>query len=591
MSYLSLARKYRPREFDEIVGQAHIATTLKNAITMDMAAHAYLFAGARGVGKTSTARILAKSLNCEKGPTPKPCHKCASCVEITRGVSMDVIEIDGASNRGIDEIRNLKENIKFASIHGKFRIYIIDEIHMLTPEAFNALLKTLEEPPLHVKFIFATTQPHKMPPTIISRCQRFDFRKISTKDTVKKLKEIKAKEKLDVADEAMFLMARAADGSLRDAEVILDQLLSFTKGKIGSGDVVKVLGLMEQGVLFELADCVLNNEKDKILKTIDALVNGGKDPVFVASCLIEHFRNIMAVKIAKDKGKAFVAVSEEDYHKLREQGLGLTLDDILYITYSLSAAIDFMKKTPLSRVPLEITLIKLSEKKRLASIKEILDRLSGIEEALKNKTFEAPVASPVIASATLVRRSPGEGGKSAEAISNVDSRQASPRNLGPSNDKVTSTAVPKEEIAVEKDILLFQKVKDSWVKILNFVKSRKMSVGTFLAEGALLKVNNNTLAVGFGKHNLLHRESLEVSANKKFVEEAIKNITGEDMRLIFESVEAQIDSEPDLADAPENEIEDDIPPRANKIEPIVESAVDIFDAKIVDIRKGSGKGK
>jgi len=558
MPYLALARKYRPREFDEIVGQAHIATTLKNAVTMGMAAHAYLFAGARGVGKTSTARILAKSLNCEKGPTPKPCGKCASCAEITRGISMDVIEIDGASNRGIDEIRNLKENIKFTSVRGKFRIYIIDEVHMLTPEAFNALLKTLEEPPLHVKFIFATTQPHKIPSTIISRCQRFDFRKISTEDIVKKLKSIKAKEKLEVEDDAMLLMARSADGSLRDAEVILDQLLSFTKGKIAAGDVVKVLGLMEQGALFELADGLLNDEKEKILKIIDALINGGKDPVFIASCVIEHFRNIMAVKIAKDEARAFVAVSEEDHHKLMGQGEKLTLDDILYITYSLSAAIDYMKKTPLSRVPLEIALIKLTGKNRLAPIKEIMDRLSGVEAALKGSALETPVI-------TGPPEAPAE--------------------------KIAEPAVPKKEVAAEKDILLFQKLKDSWSKILNFVKSRKMSVGTFLAEGALIKVNDNTLAVGFGKHNSLHKEALEISANKNFVEEAIKNVTGEKMQLIFESVEAEIENEPAPPADEENEIDDIAPPRSNKIEPIVESAVDIFDAKIVDIRKGSGKGK
>ena len=272
MSYLPFARKYRPQGFDEIIGQGHVATTLKNAIGMDKVAHAYLFTGPRGVGKTSTARILARSLNCEKGPRPEPCNKCASCQEISRGVSMDVIEIDGASNRGIDEIRNLRENVKFASVRGKFRIYIIDEVHMLTQEAFNALLKTLEEPPLHVKFIFATTRPYKVLPTIISRCQRFDFRKIPTRDIAKKLEEIRKKEKLDVNDEAIFLIARQADGSMRDAEIILDQLLSFTKGKVAADDVTKVLGLLEQDVLFDLADSIINNKKEKVLNIIDGLV-------------------------------------------------------------------------------------------------------------------------------------------------------------------------------------------------------------------------------------------------------------------------------------------------------------------------------
>ena len=208
MSYIVFARKYRPQAFDEVVGQSHITTTLKNAIAQNRVAHAYIFAGPRGVGKTTTARILAKALNCEKGPTDNPCNKCPSCNEITQGISLDILEIDGASNRGIDEIRNLRENVKFSPSKGRFKVYIIDEVHMLTSEAFNALLKTLEEPPPHAKFIFATTQAHKVPPTILSRCQRFDFRRISIKDIVESLKVIAKKEGIKVDDEVLILIAK-----------------------------------------------------------------------------------------------------------------------------------------------------------------------------------------------------------------------------------------------------------------------------------------------------------------------------------------------------------------------------------------------
>ena len=217
MSYIVFARKWRPQNFDEIIGQEHIATTLKNAIELNRVAHAYLFSGPRGTGKTSTARILAKALNCASGPTPTPCNNCTPCKEITSGISLDCIEIDGASNRGIDEVRALRENVKFAPSGGKFKIYIIDEVHMLTSEAFNALLKTLEEPPAHIKFIFATTRPYKLLPTILSRCQRFDFKRIPLELITSKLKKITAEEKINATEEALFYIAKAAGGSMRDA--------------------------------------------------------------------------------------------------------------------------------------------------------------------------------------------------------------------------------------------------------------------------------------------------------------------------------------------------------------------------------------
>lgn len=559
MSYLSFARKYRPQTFDEIIGQGHIATTLKNAIAMDRVAHAYLFTGPRGVGKTSTARILAKSLNCEKGPTEKPCGTCGPCKEISQGTGMDVIEIDGASNRGIDEIRNLRENVKFAPGRGKFRIYIIDEIHMLTQEAFNALLKTLEEPPLHVKFIFATTRPYKVLPTIISRCQRFDFRKIPTEDIVKKLEFIREREKLDVNDEAILLTAKSSDGSMRDAEVILDQLLSFTKGKVKRDDVAKVLGLMEQDILFDLADCVINNEKEKVLSIINDLVNSGKDPIFITTSIITHFRNLMAAKVAeKDGVKSYTALSEENCRRLEEQSRKLSLDEILYVTYTLSAAMDLIRKTSLGRIPLEISLVKLTERKRLASIKEILERLSAIEKRLPAYSREESMLSPEIT------EPPAE----------------------PAPMSKPKPAIAKEEVSVEKDILLFQKIKESWQGILNFIRSKKISVATYLSEGELLKVKDNVLAVGFNKDNSLHKEELEKDTNKKFIEEAIRSVLGEDVFLTVETAETEEPSE--RAEPQKSEAEGSTPARKG-LEPIVESALDKFGGKIINITKENKK--
>src|SRR3990167_8876021 len=262
MSYLVIARKYRPQSFDEIVGQEHVTQTLKSAIAQGKVAHAYLFSGPRGVGKTSAARILAKSLNCEKGISADPCQKCTNCVEITQGSSLDVLEIDGASNRGIDEVRALRENVKFSPVHGRFKIYIIDEVHSLTHDAFNALLKTLEEPPAHVKFIFATTHPQKVPSTILSRCQSLEFRRISNIQIIQQLKKIVLSEKLNVAEDVFLAIAKASDGSLRDAESMLDELVSFTSasGNIHLKDVNSVLGVVEQEYLFEITDRIIKKD-------------------------------------------------------------------------------------------------------------------------------------------------------------------------------------------------------------------------------------------------------------------------------------------------------------------------------------------
>jgi DNA polymerase-3 subunit gamma/tau len=257
MPYTVFALKWRPKNFDEIIGQDHIVATLKNAIQKNRLAHAYLFAGPRGVGKTSTARILAKALNCKSGPAVNPCLECPSCIEISAGRSLDVIEIDGASNRGIDEIRVLRENVKFSPASGRFKVYIIDEVHMLTTEAFNALLKTLEEPPEFVKFIFATTQPHKVISTILSRCQRFDFRRIPAMEISAQLERIACAERIEVDKEVLFTVAKASDGSLRDAESILDQLISFSREKISLKEVVSVLGLVEQDALFAITEKII----------------------------------------------------------------------------------------------------------------------------------------------------------------------------------------------------------------------------------------------------------------------------------------------------------------------------------------------
>src|SRR3990167_2713251 len=384
MSYIVFARKWRPKDFNSVLGQEHVTTTLRNAIAQNRVAHAYIFSGPRGVGKTTTARIFAMALNCKDGPTKEPCGACDSCREISNGTNLDVIEIDGASNRGIDEVRALRENIKFAPTRGKFKVYIIDEVHMLTEEAFNALLKTLEEPPAHAIFIFATTRPYKVPSTILSRCQRFDFKRLTVNEIAGKLKEIIKSEKLDIEEEAIYTIARAAEGSMRDAESMLDQLVSFCGKKIDLESAASILGMIGQGVLFDFTDKVITKDTSGILKVVDRTISGGKDiPQFLNS-LIGHFRNLLIAKVGEDP-QSLIDLPKESVERISAQAKSFTSESLLYILSVLANTQDAVRRAISQRIPLELAAIRLTRREDLSSLSSILSRLSEIEKRLEAK--------------------------------------------------------------------------------------------------------------------------------------------------------------------------------------------------------------
>jgi DNA polymerase-3 subunit gamma/tau len=297
MSYLVLARKWRPQSFDEIVGQEHISQTLMNAIRSNRVAHAFLFTGVRGVGKTTAARVLAKALNCVQGPTPTPCNSCVNCREITAGSAVDVLEIDGASNTGVDDVREIIENVRYQPAKSRFKIYIIDEVHMLSTSAFNALLKTLEEPPPHVKFIFATTDPHKVPHTIHSRCQRYDFKRIPFRLIADRLMHIARSDGVEVSDRALFLIAREGEGSMRDAQSLFDQVIAFAGKTVRDEDVVAALGLADRKMLYAVADAIVDRNPVRALELLNELHLYGQDMRRFARELLEHFRNLSVTRI------------------------------------------------------------------------------------------------------------------------------------------------------------------------------------------------------------------------------------------------------------------------------------------------------
>ena len=383
MEYLVLARKFRPQTFDDVAGQESVVRTLSNAIGQGRIGHAFLFSGPRGVGKTSVARILAKSLNCETGPTATPCNKCANCKEITEGNSMDVREIDGASNRGIDEIRELRESVKFAPAASQYKIYIIDEVHMLTREAFNALLKTLEEPPGHVIFIFATTENHKVPATILSRCQCYDFRRISLGEIAANLGRLAAAEGIIISPTALSWIAEAGDGSMRDAQSIFDQVISYAGLKISDDDVEDILGLADRKYLYRLSEAVVAHHAGSCLVILAEAYLAGIDMKHFYSMLLKHFRNLLLVKIAADNSSSF-DIAPEQVEKLSNQTQNVSRETLQrYLDILLNEA-DSLRRSQEVRMKIETILVRMAYLEPVLPVGEIMATLESLEQKLQN---------------------------------------------------------------------------------------------------------------------------------------------------------------------------------------------------------------
>ena len=397
MSYLVLARKWRPQSFDDIAGQEHITRTLRNAIRSNRIAHAYLFTGVRGVGKTSAARILAKALNCVKGPTPNPCNQCSFCAEITNGNCIDVLEIDGASNRGIDEIRQIIENVRYQPAQCRFKIYVIDEVHQVTKDAFNALLKTLEEPPPSVKFILATTEPHRLPETILSRCQRYDFRRITLREIVRRLEEISSAEGLNISEGALVLLAREADGSMRDAQSLLEQVLACVQpgsekrneSVVDERVLEEILGLAERQVLYDLSNAVIQGNARQCIELIAKVVVEGRDLGRLSRDLVEHFRNLLVVRLAKADAKEAEAVAgqlldlpDQEIEDLRTQVADISTETLLDYFDFMAVGDEEVNRSANPRFPLETVLVRLATLPKTLPVSQLLERLEKLEKRL-----------------------------------------------------------------------------------------------------------------------------------------------------------------------------------------------------------------
>ncbi len=383
MTYLIYARKYRPKTFEEMIGQKPVVQTLQNAIKNDRVAQAYIFSGMRGVGKTTAARILAKALNCQQGPTPTPCNKCEFCKAINEDRSVDVLEIDGASNRGIDEVRSLREGVKYRPLHSRYKVIIIDEVHMLTVPAFNALLKTLEEPPPHTVFIFATTEFHKVPATIISRCQHFEFKKISQKEIINHLLDITQKEKITISSYGLNLIAEAADGSLRDAQSLLDKAVAFSGEAINDEDLKEILGTINRDILFAFSRKILEEKAEEIFPLVEKVIESGYDLRFFYKELIQHFRNLLLVKSIKNP-QDLLPLNEEDMNNLKEEAKKASEEEWLRYLVALQQGEQGLKFSSHPRIYLEVFMVKLSHFKKITPLKEIMQELEDIKKEIKS---------------------------------------------------------------------------------------------------------------------------------------------------------------------------------------------------------------
>ena len=540
MAYQSLYRKWRPQVFEDIIGQKHITQTLINAISLNRISHAYLFSGPRGVGKTTTARILAKSLNCEKGTTPHPCNKCERCIRITEGYSMDVIEIDGASNRGIDDIRDLRNKVKFAPAEGKYKVYIIDEVHMLTTEAFNALLKTLEEPPSHVVFIFATTAPHKIPNTILSRCQWFNFRRISLEDIINKLKMIIKDEKLEIDDQTLNIIARSSTGSMRDAESILDQIIAYCGKEITLQKVREVLGIIEEDVFFNFVDTIINHNTVKGIEIVNRIADLGGDASQFIKNLMEYVHNLSLIKVCKPEVLNFQGIFTEDRERLLKQSKLIKLGKLFNMVDYLAEVERKMKYTHNPWILLEMLVLKFTAGEDYASKEMEKDQDEGYLDLSKNQD--------IVKSDNL----------------KVKTREEIPPKKKIQDKTKEGSFIPTKEVSTNLDL------NQAWPIILNKLKKTKMSVYSFIIVNNLITIENDKLIIGFNKKYIFHKESLEKKNNKILLQELIKEEMGRPLAIECiinddgeedpSSLEAELENKRKVTE-PKNEGEEEIEER------------------------------
>ncbi len=551
MSYEVFARKYRPQTFDDLVGQPHVSRTLKNAVTQNRLAHAYLFVGPRGIGKTSTARILAKSLNCVNGPTATPCGECDNCREIAGGNSLDVIEIDGASNNSVEDVRQLRENVRYAPAKGRYKIYLIDEVHMLSAAAFNALLKTLEEPPAHVKFIFATTEPQKVLPTILSRCQRFDLHRIPANLIAQHLQFIAGKEKITLEPAAAHAIARGAEGGMRDAESMLDQLVAFCGEKISESDVLNIFGFTAEQTVVDLTGRILRGETPAALELLYEQCESGKDMMRLMSDLIVYLRDLLVFKAKPD-------VLDEDIDPDLKKSLAahaelIETDRLLDLIDQLAAAEGRMKWAPNKKLHFEVAIIRAIQSLGQATLDEVIERLSELRDGGRARPPGAPPTKPAAAGSDR---------------GNEGSRRQKAGITDPGYSKAETTRVAETAVQSQPD------ADELWHKVLAKIPVKGF-LHTLSESIRPIGIDGRNFLLGHSPDDQSKVEALASPNNRRQLETLLREASGRDWSVRFVAKEGIV---PTKAFGAGSEAARSV--ESFEDDPLIQEALEMFNAQI-----------
>jgi DNA polymerase III subunit gamma/tau len=554
MARMALYRTWRSQTFEDVVGQRHITQTLQNSLKENRLSHAYLFTGPRGTGKTSTAKILAKAVNCERGPTVEPCNECGACKRITSGACIDVNEFDAASNRGVEEIRDIRDKVKYAPTEVSYKVYIIDEVHMLTTEAFNALLKTLEEPPDHVLFILATTEPHKVPATIHSRCQRFDFRRVAPAEQAERMRHICEQEGISVEEEALSLIARLSDGGMRDALSLLDQAVSFTGNQVTYEGVVAMTGGVAVDQYGELAEALGKHDASYALMFVDKIMREGKSADRCLEGFLAYLRDLLLVKLVPQSSAVSERLSDSEVQRLGKVAELFAHERLFRMIDIVNAYLGEMRYAAQPQTMLEVALLKLctaedagagvraesSTRTEAAGpqggteLAAELRRLVARVERLEAHGAASEAAAPAAAQHAAHAPSPASPSPFAAAAHAAPARGAPERPASPQAPASVRTASPKSPAALapflaSRDSADFRSVTAEWPAILARVKEKKITVHAWLVDGEPVSATDSVILVGF--KNTIHRETTEKPANKELIESVMAELLGKPYRL------------------------------------------------------------